>query len=568
MCVKRNRTSHAGKAYRSVLLVHGKRVPGKRPPGRPGAGAPPPKSRVVHDTLANLSRLPDDLIALIEGYCLGTITPAPAAARAAGPTAAPPAVHVGPCYGLLAGLHALAGELGLVRAVGDATRTQRLALYLIYARLAFRGSRLSAARASEEHAVREVLQVGRFDEDDLYLALEYLAAHQQEIETALAPAVTPGAVFLYDVTSVYFEGEHNELAAFGYNRDGKRGQRQLVAGLLTDGAGEPLSIQLYPGNTSDPPTFLDAVEKLQVRFGTEEIVLVGDRGMIKTLGQQAVGAAKFRYITALTDPQVRTLLKKKVLQLDLFDDQPAEVTAGEKRYVLRRNPHTQQREQARRADQWRTVQTWLNARNTTVAGQPRCAPASSLRQAQAKLRKYRLATWVTVRLDGRQLVWTEDATARETAAQLDGCYVIESDVPAVVPTQTVHDRYLDLTSVEQDFRTLKTGLLAIRPVFLRRADRTRGHAVVSLLALKLARALAQRVAPLGLTVTDAVNRLLGVRLVCLGDAELGLWRLAASYPAAQTEVLAVLPKLAAPLLSLGKPNRRRLKKRRHPRASH
>ena len=123
-------------------------------------------------------------------------------------------------------------------------------------------------------------------------------------------------------------------------------------------------------------------------------------------------------------------------------------------------------------------------------------------------------------------------------------------MPAVVPPQTVHDRYLDLTSVEQAFRTLKTGLLALRPVCRRRADRTRDHAVVSLLALKLARVLAHRVAPPGLTVTAAGNRLLGVRRVGRGDAELGRWRLAASYPAAPTEVLAVLPKLAAPRLSL------------------
>jgi len=565
--IKRNRTRHAGKAYQSVLLVQGRRVPGKRPPGRPAAGSPPPKSVVVHETLANLSRLPADLISLIEGYCQGSVPDATATpgTRAAAPAA--DALHVGPCYGLLAGLHALARERGIVRAVGEATRTQRLALYLIYARLAHLGSRLSAARASEDHAVREVLRVGAFDEDDLYAALEYLAAHQRAIETALAPPAPPGAVFLYDVTSVYFAGQHNELAAFGYNRDGKRGKKQMVAGLLTDGAGEPLSIQLYAGNTSDPPTFLDAVAQLKVRFGTEEIAVVGDRGMIKALGRAALGAANFRYVTALTDPQVRALLKQGVLQFGLFDDQPAEVTVGPKRYVLRCNPQTRARQRARREDQWARVRQWIEARNAAVAQQPRCEPESSLRGAQTRLKTYRLGGWVSVRLEGRQVVWTEDAPAREAEAQLDGCYVIESDLPtAAASTQAVHDRYLDLTRVERDFRTLKTGLLEIRPVFLRKAERTRGHAVVSLLALKLARELERRVVPLGLTVADAVERLKGVRLVCLGDADLGLWRLADSYPAAQTEVLGVLPKLAAPLLSLGKANQRRLRNPRQGRA--
>ena len=364
---------------------------------------------------------------------------------------------------------------------------------------------------------------------------------------------------LYDVTSVYFEGEDNDLAAFGYHRDGKRGKKQMVAGLLTDGAGEPLSIQLYAGNTSDPPTFLDAVEQLKVRFGTEEIAVVGDRGMIKALGQAAVGEANIRYVTALTDPQVRKLLATGVLPLDLFDDQPAEVTVGDQRYVLRRKPQTQARERARRADQWARVRARIEARNAAVAKAPRCDPASSLRGAQVRVQKYRLGGWVSVRLEGRKVVGTEDAPAREKEAQLDGCYVVVSDLPvAVADTQAVHDHYLDLTRVERDFRTLKTGLLEIRPVFLRKADRTRGHALVSLLALKLARALEQRVAPLGLTVDDAVERLKGVRLVCLGEAKLGLWRLADGYSAVQTEVLGVLPKLAAPVLSLGKANRRRL----------
>jgi hypothetical protein len=198
-----------------------------------------------------------------------------------------------------------------------------------------------------------------------------------------------------------------------------------------------------------------------------------------------------------------------------------------------------------------------------VAKSARCKPESSLRGAQARLKTYRLGGWVSVRLAGCQVAWSEDAAARATTAQLDGCYVVESDLPAAADTPAVHDRYLDPTRMARDFRTLKTGLLEIRPVFLRKADRTRGHALVSLLALKLARALERRVAPLGLTVEDAVARLQGVRLVCLGEAGLGLWRLADSYPAAQTEVLGGgLPKLAAPLLSLGKARHRRL---RHPR---
>ena len=563
MFIKRNRTVLAGKSYQSVLLVQGRRVAAKRPPGRPPAGAPAPKSVIVHQTLANLSKLPPELIDVIERHCQGQPPPSESSNPLPSGAQPSPEIHLGPCYGVVGTLDGLARQMGLVAAVGEATRLQRLGLFLIYARLAHQNSRLSAARWSEDHAVKEILQVGSFDEDDLYAALEDLEQRQESIETALAPkaaAASAKAFYLYDLTSFYFEGVKNELADFGYNRDGKKGKKQLVAGLLTDSDGEPISIQLYRGNTGDPPTFLDAVQKLKVRFGAQEVALVGDRGMIKRMGKAALGEAKFRYVTALTDPQIRALLAKKRLQLELFEDKPAEVELDGKRYVLRCNPQTQARERARRADQWARVQAKITARNRKVEQKPRSDPNRSLKQARALLGRYRLGGWIKVQLAGRQVVWREDEAARHKEAQLDGCYVIQTDLPReVAGTQQVHDRYLDLTQVERDFRTLKTGLLELRPIFLRKANRTRGHALVCLLALKLARELDRRLAPLGLTVHDGLERLKGVRLVRLGEGEVEFWRLPSSYPQAQAEVLEALPKLKPPMLSLRKPNIRRLR---------
>jgi len=186
---------------------------------------------------------------------------------------------------MLAALHALASEVGLVAALGPG-RQAKLALFLIYARVAFQGSRLGAVRWAEGHAVAGVLGLESFDEDDLYSALEWLQAEQPRNEKALAAAIAPVAFFLYDVTSSYFEGQQNELAAHGYNREGKRFKKHVVAGLLNDAQGEPLSIQLYLGNTSDPTTFLPAVDLLKQRFGAREVVLVGDRGMIKKAGME------------------------------------------------------------------------------------------------------------------------------------------------------------------------------------------------------------------------------------------------------------------------------------------
>lgn len=555
MFIKRNRSVQGGKTYSSVLLVEGVREPVIRPPGRPPKDAPE-KTRVVHRTLANLSRLPEPLIILIEQYCRGQV-----------PTGPTPPVHLGPCYGVLAALHALASELGLVAALGS-DRTAKLALFLIYARVAWQGSRLGAVRWAEDHAVAEVLGVEAFDEDDLYAALDWLQSNQERIERALAPKVEPGAAFLYDVTSSYFEGQCNELAAHGYNRDGKRYKKQVVAGLLTDTHGEPLSIQLYPGNTSDPRTFQPTVEKLKVRFGAEEIVVVGDRGMIKKMGKATLGDAGYRYVTALTDPQIRKLLAKKVITPELFDEEPAAVEHEGRRLILRCNPATRERDAHRRLSQFQRIEQRLAAGNQRLAEKPRAKVETLRKQAQGWVDHYGFSAWLTLEVEARVVRWKKDQAVATELALLDGCYVLETDVPAAAAdTHTVHARYMNLIEVERDFRTMKTGLLELRPIFLRNAERTEGHALVTMLALKLVRALDQRVAPLGLTAEDAIARLNGVRLVGLGERKLALWRLPDSFAAAQQEILTVLPTLPAPRLSLKTPVKRRLTQPRRGRVS-
>ena len=555
MFIKRNSSRQGGKTYRSVLLVEGVRVPLIQPRGRPRKDAEV-KTRVVHRALANLSRLPEPLVALIEQYCKGQV-----------PTGEAPSVRMGSCYGVLAGLHALAGELGLVAALGP-DRSAKLALFMIYARVAWQGSRLAAVRWAEDHAVAAVLGLESFDEDDLYSALEWLQANQERIERALAPKSEPGAAFLYDVTSSYFEGQCNELAAHGYNRDGKRYKKQVVAGLLTDASGEPLSIQLYPGNTSDPKTFQPTVEKLRVRFAAREIVLVGDRGMIKKLGKVALGEAGYRYVTALTNPQVRKLLAEKVLSPELFDEEPAAVEYDGRRLILRCNPATRDRDQHRRLSQYQRIEQRLGAGNTRLVQKPRAKVETLRKQAQAWVDHYGFSSWLTVQVSGRVVSWTKDEAVAADLALLDGCYVLETDLPAAAAdTRTVHERYMSLIEVERDFRTMKTGLLELRPIFLRKAERTEGHALVTMLALKLVRALDRRVAPVGLTVVDAVERLNGVRLVGLGAPELALWRLPDAYSPAQQEILDVLPALPAPKLSLKKTVKRRLTQPRRGRVS-
>ncbi|MGH8020001.1 MAG: IS1634 family transposase, partial [Opitutaceae bacterium] len=265
-------------------------------------------------------------------------------------------------------------------------------------------------------------------------------------------------MFLYDVTSSYFEGQCNELAAHGYNRDGKRYKKQVVAGLLTDASGEPLSIQLYPGNASDPKTFHPAVEKLRVRFAARDIVLVGGRGMIKQLGKAALGEAGCRYVTALTNPQVRKLLREKVLDAELFDEEPAAVEHEGRRLILRCNPATRDRDRHRRSSQYQRIEQRLAAGNARLVQKPRAKVETLRKQAQAWVEHYGFSSWLTVQVSGRVVSWTKDEAVAAELALLDGCYVLETDLPAAAAdTHTVHERYMSLIDVERDFRTMKTG---------------------------------------------------------------------------------------------------------------
>src|SRR5438093_11112409 len=206
----------------------------------------------------------------------------------------------GMSFGAVWTVYHVARRLGIEQALGT-TREGKLALWQVMARVIDQGSRLSAVRLAMAHAACDVLGLGTFDEDALYENLDWLAGVQASVEDRLFAQRTqtkPVSLFLYDVTSSYLEGTHNALAAFGSNRDGKKGKMQIVIALLCDEDGHPVSIEVFPGNTQDPRTFASQLEKVKVRFGVTAITFVGDRGMIK--GQQMADLAKhgFHYITA------------------------------------------------------------------------------------------------------------------------------------------------------------------------------------------------------------------------------------------------------------------------------
>ena len=238
-------------------------------------------------------------------------------------------------------IYDIAKQLGIVKAFGI-TQESKLGLWQVIARVIDQGSRLSAVRLAGCHSACDILGLKKFDEDDLYKNLDWLTENQELIENRLFNNIylkDKPSLFLYDVTSSYFEGMYNELSAFGYNRDGKKGKKQIVIGLLCNETGIPLSVEVFVGNTQDPKTFTSQIRKSTERFGSVDVTFVGDRGMIKGRQIEELEEEGFHYITAITKPQIEKLLKEKVFQLELFDSVVAEVKTIEGfRFILRWNP--------------------------------------------------------------------------------------------------------------------------------------------------------------------------------------------------------------------------------------
>jgi Transposase DDE domain len=496
MYVDTSHITRGGKTYTRHLLRESYRANGK----------------VLHRTIANLSHCSAAEIEAIRLALrhkqdlenLGTVQDAVT-------------LKQGLSFGAVWTVYHVARRLGIEKALGT-TREGKLALWQVMARVIDQGSRLSAVRLAMSHAACDVLGLDTFDEDTLYGNLDWLAGAQAAIEDRLFVQRTkakPVSLFLYDVTSSYLEGTHNALAAFGYNRDGKKGKLQIVIGLLCDEEGHPVSIEVFPGNTHDPQTLAAQVAKLKGRFGVQAITFVGDRGMIKSQQIEDLAQQGFHYITAITKPQIEKLLRTGTLQMDLFDQELAEVLADEGvRYVLRRNPVRAQEVGENRQAKLATLQALVAKQNRYLTEHPRADAQGAVQKLVARAKTLRLADWVDLTLEERSITLTVNARVQQEEAKLDGCYVLKTDLtPPQAPKELVHERYKDLASVERAFRSCKTAHLEVRPIFLRLEERTRAHALVVMLAYQIIRYLASCWSAFDVTVAEGLHALTTLCLV-------------------------------------------------------
>ncbi|MEN8246782.1 MAG: IS1634 family transposase [Thermodesulfobacteriota bacterium] len=406
-------------------------------------------------------------------------------------------------------LKVIAERLGITKALG-ADHHGKLALLQVLARIIDQGSRLSAVRFAQSHAVCEVIGIDKLDEDDLYDNLAWLAQQQEEIERKLFKLRFPNAaptLFLYDVTSSYLEGVCNEFAAWGYNRDKKKGKMQIVVGLLAGPDGLPVAVRVFRGNTSDTKTVSEQIRILADNFGAKEVTLVGDRGMLK--GPQIDQLPDdFRYITAITKPQILKMLEERVIQYELFTEHVCEVEQSGIRYILRRNPMRAEQIAMRRKAKHAAVEDICQDRNKYLAEHSRASTDVALKKVRSKIKKIKCDKWLCASARQRVITIAKDEAALDQVALLDGCYVIKSDVSKNdAKPQILHDRYCDLENVERAFRTMKSVHLEMRPVFVRKAKSTKGHAFVVMLALLLQRELERCWGSLDITVKECIDEL-------------------------------------------------------------
>jgi transposase len=337
-----------------------------------------------------------------------------------------------------------------------------------------------------------------------YTALATLEDQRERmLQELFARNQTPGDLYLYDITSSYFEGETCPLAAYGYNRDGKKGKKQVVLGVICDREGCPIWMDVFKGNTSDQTTVKQELLNLNAKLGLEGFTFVGDRGMvtharIEELAQEGWWE-EFSYITALTRHEMMALVEDEghPVQLELFDHQRlTEVEHEGTRYVLCHNPQREQRDQETRLRLLALTELKLQCLRQNVAAGRIKKKDVIARRLYRWLNRWGMERFFTVTYDEETFTYARREAEIERYARLDGCYVIRSNVAAQRQgTEDLRDRYKDLKYVEQTFRTMKTTDIQTRPIRHFNEAQVRGHLFACFLAYRVIWELRQRLAP-------------------------------------------------------------------------
>jgi transposase len=384
------------------------------------------------------------------------------------------------------------GRLELDRLISaQRCRERDLVVAMIAQRLIDPCSKLATARQWHSTTLAEELGVAGANEDDLYEAMDWLWDRQERIEKKLASRhLREGGLVLYDVSSSFYEGRTCPLARFGHDRDGKKGLPIIVYGVMTNGEGCPVAVSVYAGNTGDPKTVADQIEKLRETFGLRRVVMVGDRGM---LTQPQILKLKehpgLGWITALTSTAIRELVEQGTLQLSLLDQKNlAEISApdypGERLMVCHNPVLEEQRRRKRQALLEATEKSLEKIRQEVAKRKKKLLTAAEIGVKVGKvLGRYKMGKHFECTIGEGSFSWSRRAESIAQEEKLDGIYVLRTSEPVerLSAEETVRS-YKSLAEVERAFRCLKGIDLLVRPIRHRTEDRVPAHIFLCVLA--------------------------------------------------------------------------------------
>jgi Transposase DDE domain len=483
----------------------------------PNRGSPPAvllresyreNGKVKNRTLANLSSWPEAKVDALARALKGQPPPAADLDGAFEITRSLPHGHVAAVLGT-------ARQLGLEELIDpEPSRHRDLVTAMAVAQVIAPDSKLAIARGLREEtaasSLGEVLGVGGCDEDDLYAAMDWLAARQERVQDALAARhLAGGTLVLYDVSSAAFEGRTCPLGAVGHPKDGVRGRLQIVYGLLASKDGIPVAVEVFKGNTGDPTTVAAQVAKVKDRFAITKVVLVGDRGMLTAARlREDVAPADLDWITALRAPQVKKLARDGALQLTLFDVQDlAEITSPDfpgERLVACMNPFLEAERARKRESLLAATEADLEkiAAACARARRPLRGTDTIALRVDRVLNRRKVGKHFTIDIGDDHLSYHRNQDSITAEAALDGIYVLRTSVDAnSLDSGQVVSSYKALAQVERAFRAFNTDL-DIRPIRHRTEDRVRAHVFLRMLSYYVTWHMQARLAPILFTDDD------------------------------------------------------------------
>jgi len=463
--------------------------------------------KVRNRTLANLSAWPeakvDALTAVLKGQQPAAVLEGPFEITRSLP------------HGQVAAVLGTLRQLGLEELIDPAWSRQRdLVTAMAVAQVIEPDSKLAIARGLRAQTATSslggILHLGGADEDDLYAAMDWLAARQERIEDALAARhLAGGTLVLYDVSSAAFEGRTCPLGAIGHPKDGVRGRLQIVYGLLTSADGIPVAIEVFQGNTGDPKTVAAQVAKVKDRFGITSVVMVGDRGMLTAARlREDVGPAGLDWITALRAPQVSKLVRDGALQLSLFDQMDlAEITHPDypgERLAACKNPFLEAERARKRESLLAATEADLDKITAACARarRPLRGKDKIAVRATRALSRHKVGKHFTTDITDDRFSYSRDQDSITAEAKLDGIYVLRTSVGSGgLDSSQVVSSYKALSQVERAFRAFNTDL-DIRPIRHRTETRVRAHVFLRMLSYYITWHMQARLAPMLFTDDD------------------------------------------------------------------